>query len=154
MQKINNTDFCLFCLMFHMLLQLHYHYFHACFASYIFSDMGGPKIASHTLKGTKKCLLKRGKIYLFDCMNLLYSLCCLSSIADLLVQIPAVPTRQLVSLSVYHLSGFCACICILLCLIFFYIRYLRTLTNGTRFTASVAKERNLKQCVSSLSSTG
>ena len=58
--------------------------------------MGAPKTAAHTLCPTKKSTLKRGKTYLFDAMNLLYSLCFISAIADLLVQQPAVPTRDLV----------------------------------------------------------
>jgi len=71
------------------------------FSSYF--CMGGKNIAQHTLKGTKKCRLKRDKSYLYDCMGFLYIICCLASIADLLAQKPAVPTRELVSL-------FCACI--------------------------------------------
>ena len=58
--------------------------------------MGGPNIAAHTLIHTKKSTLKRGKTYLYDAMNVLYSMCSISSIADLLAQSPAVPTRNLV----------------------------------------------------------
>jgi len=109
--------------------------------------MGGPNIAAHTLKGTKKCHLKRGKTYLFDTMNLLYSMCSLCSIADLLAQQPAVPTRQLVSFKC--LLGFFQCL-----FVFFNHRYLRTSTNGSIATASAATARKLSQCISSLSSTG
>ena len=49
---------------------------------------------------TKKSTLKRGKTYLYDVMNVLYSMCSISAIVDLLTQRPTVPTRNLV-ISVY-----------------------------------------------------
>ena len=53
-------------------------------------------VASHTLiQGSK---LKRGKVYVYDLMNLLYSLIGIAEVADLLMQSPAVPTREIVSL--------------------------------------------------------
>lgn len=64
--------------------------------------MGGNKIASHVLVKSKKktSVLKKGGTYLYDAFNLLYSLCMVAEIADLLGQEPPVPTRELVSLAV------------------------------------------------------
>ena len=59
--------------------------------------MGVTDIAAKTLIRTKKSALKRGKTYIYDAMNILYSMCCMSAISDLLAQKPAVPTRHLVS---------------------------------------------------------
>ena len=59
--------------------------------------MGIRGIASHTLKPGSA--LKRDKVYVFDLMNVLYSMLGVASIADLLLQSPAVPTREVVSLS-------------------------------------------------------
>ena len=42
-------------------------------------------------------MLKRNKAYLFDAMNLLYSMSKVVEIADLLGQNPPVPTREIVS---------------------------------------------------------
>ena len=61
------------------------------------SVMGGPGIAKHVLKKTVKSALKRGHTYLFDAMNILYSMCSIAAIVDLLSQVPAIPTRQIVS---------------------------------------------------------
>lgn len=58
--------------------------------------MGGDGIAKHVLVKTKECALKRGAVYVYDAMNLLYSMCFVSAIADLLLQKPAVPTREIV----------------------------------------------------------
>lgn len=70
--------------------------------------MGGANIAANTLIKTSMSRLKRGKTYLFDAMNLLYSMCYISAISDLLQQKPAVPTRQIVSacLSFVFFGGF------------------------------------------------
>ena len=69
--------------------------------------MGVADIASNTLIRAKKSALKRGKTYIYDAMNLLYSMCCISAISDLLGQNPPVPTRSIVSqcLSVMLLSS-------------------------------------------------
>ena len=58
--------------------------------------MEGDGIARHTLNGYKKSVLKRGETYVYDTMNLLYSMCFVSSIEDLLNQSPPVPTREIV----------------------------------------------------------
>ena len=63
--------------------------------------MGGDGIACHTLKGGKTSVLKRGKTYVYDTMNLLYSMCFTSSIADLLNQSPPVPTHDIVGFAFY-----------------------------------------------------
>ena len=63
--------------------------------------MGAPGVVKHTCVSAKKSQLKRDKIYVFDAMNLLYGLCSISVIADLLVQKPAVPTRETVSTCFY-----------------------------------------------------
>ena len=54
-------------------------------------------VASHTLRPGS--VLQRGKVYVFDCMNLLYSMLGVTAIGDLLMQSPAMPTREVVSLS-------------------------------------------------------
>ena len=59
--------------------------------------MGGTNIAAHALVRSRKSALKRGKTYLFDAMNVLYSMCSISAIADLIAQKPSIPTRQIVS---------------------------------------------------------
>ena len=59
-----------------------------------------PKLATNVLsKYSTVCKLKRGpkNVYVFDLMGLLYSMCGISAIADLLVQEPAVPTRTQVT---------------------------------------------------------
>ena len=66
-----------------------------------YASMGGPGIARHACVKTTKCRLKRNKTYAYDAMNILYSICCLSAIADLLVQKPSVPTREIVSAFTY-----------------------------------------------------
>ena len=74
------------------------------------SKIGGPGIAANTLSlCSNVCKLKRGPkyVYVFDLMNLLYSMCCISAIADLLVQRPPVPTRETVCM-------WCSFICCLL----------------------------------------
>ena len=71
--------------------------------------MGGPGIAAHTLNRAKKSALKRGKVYAYDAMNLLYSMCYISDIADLLNQSPPVPTREIVGFELcfaHHLSKY------------------------------------------------
>ena len=57
--------------------------------------MGAPGVAAHTLQPGST--LKRGKVYIYDAMNLLYSLLSIAAVSDLLSQCPAVPTRELVS---------------------------------------------------------
>ena len=69
--------------------------------------MGGTGVAAHTLVKTKKSNLKRGSTYVFDAMNVLYSMCGVGAISDLLVQKPAVPTREIVCLVCYELL-FCS----------------------------------------------
>ena len=59
--------------------------------------MGIRRCAQHTLVKSAKSRLKRNKTYVFDAMNLLYSLCKVVEIADLLGQSPPVPTREIVS---------------------------------------------------------
>ena len=88
--------------------------------TFVQSRMGVTKVASHTLSPfSKKCKLKRGpkNYYVFDTMNLLYSMCGISVIADLLMQKPPVPTRETVrfTLSVLFCAWFkliFACICL------------------------------------------
>ena len=63
--------------------------------------MGGDGIAAHTLNGDKNSALKPGKTYAYDTMNLLYSMCFNSAIAELLNQRPPVPTREIVGLFDY-----------------------------------------------------
>jgi len=61
--------------------------------------MGVTGLAKHTLSAAQKggSDLKRGKVYVHDAMNLLYSLCTSSTMADALSQSPPVPTKELVN---------------------------------------------------------
>ena len=87
--------------------------------TFVQSRMGTTKVASHALSPfSKKYKLKCGpkNWYVFDTMNLLYSMCGISVIADLLMQKPPVPTRETVrfTLSVLFCPWFkliFACIC-------------------------------------------
>ena len=56
-------------------------------------------LAKRTLSPAQKggSDLKRGAVYLYDAMNLLYSLCATSTMADVLSQSPPVPTKELVN---------------------------------------------------------
>jgi len=65
--------------------------------------MGIGRCAQHTLVKSVKSVLKRNKTYLFDAMNLLYSICKVVEIADLLGQSPPVPTREIVSYDCIYL---------------------------------------------------
>ena len=68
--------------------------------------MGGPGIAAHTLNKSKKSALQRGKVYAYDAMNLLYSMCYISGIADLLNQSPPIPTREMVGFECSYFIDF------------------------------------------------
>ena len=61
--------------------------------------MGVEGVAKHTLSPAQKggSALKRGAVYVHDAMNLLYSLCSTSAMADVLSQSPPVPTKELVN---------------------------------------------------------
>lgn len=79
--------------------------------TFVQSRMGATNVASHTLSPfSKKCKLKRGpkNCYVFDTMNLLYSMCGISAIADLLMQKPPVPTCETVRFTLSLSVLFCA----------------------------------------------
>ena len=68
----------------------------ARFGQIYIGNTGGTGIAQHACVKTKKCALKRNQTYAYDAMNILYTMCSLSAIADRLVQKPSVPTRDVV----------------------------------------------------------
>ena len=113
---IHNEEFeCFlnFCRFFHLFfLSAHVNpYFFENFCK----KMGGTNIAAHALVRSRKSALKRGKTYLFDAMNVLYSMCNISAIFDLIAQKPSIPTRQIVS----YLCWLCfllrlTCVCMLI----------------------------------------
>lgn len=76
-----------------------------CLKLLLIVSMTTGKCAQHALRKDKKSRLKRGVAYVYDTMNVLYSMCSIAAIADLLQQEPAVPTRELVDLFL--------CLCIL-----------------------------------------
>ena len=79
---------------------------YAYFVIVLEKQMRGSNIAAHALVLSKKSALKRGKTYLFNAMNVLYSMSKMSVIADLLAQKPPISKRQMLS---------CLCVCVFCC---------------------------------------
>ena len=102
--------------------------------------MGVTGIAANTLIRDKKSALKRGKTYVYDAMNILYSMCSISAISDILGQKPAVPTRNIVSrrlLVAFFVPGSP--------FLFFIHRFLLTSTNGAKRTVLTEQKQALNQ---------
>ena len=93
-----NLKFVFFCNFLNLfLLRILSAHIYAYFVIVFEKQMGGNNITAHALVRSKKSALKRGKTYLFDAMNVLYSMSKMSFITDLLAQKPPIPTRQIVS---------------------------------------------------------